>query len=386
MPESRRRSLRALRGRPGEQRAYRLASSVRLPWAVGLAVLVLLGIAIATLLGRQSSAPATVPRAVLDGQRLLVTAAAQNLRRSLNESVTDLQSFAAVSRSFLDGPSAAGGRVSGADQLTAALEAFQAEHARYIGIALLDAGGRERFATGRPVFAELLAGGFAAPGFREARGRPGERPIIQEGVPVAINPLGIGAVLARYDPTFLRFPVAVAEPGSAWIVDPRGRVVGGLDEATLQPLDRPPLRAAAARGARGLTGAIVTGGDVDRQTVVAYAPVAGVGPAADLGWSVVTSRGVTSFALPQNDIRRQALLAGLSLVTLSLLVFGWIYIMLLRPVIRLQAEAERIAHGDLGRAVEVIRYDEIGIIARSLERIRVLLIRRRVEPEKSPPA
>ena len=70
---------------------------------------------------------------------------------------------------------------------------------------------------------------------------------------------------------------------------------------------------------------------------------------------------------------------GVLLTLLALLIFGWLYLVVIQPILRLQHEAERLAYGDLSRPVEVVRYDEIGLVARALERIRILLIRRRAQ-------
>lgn len=72
-------------------------------------------------------------------------------------------------------------------------------------------------------------------------------------------------------------------------------------------------------------------------------------------------------------------MAGVVLGVLALLIFGWLYIVVVWPVSRLQREAERLAYGDLSQNVEVIRYDEIGLIGRALERLRILLIRNRMQ-------
>jgi nitrate/nitrite-specific signal transduction histidine kinase len=89
--------------------------------------------------------------------------------------------------------------------------------------------------------------------------------------------------------------------------------------------------------------------------------------------------------LPETTIRRQILVFAIVLALMTIVVFGWLWILVLRPLLRLQGEAERLAYGDLSRNVEVIRYDEIGLIARALERIRILLIRQRVQRGKRPP-
>ena len=101
---------------------------------------------------------------------------------------------------------------------------------------------------------------------------------------------------------------------------------------------------------------------------------------------MVTARSVSSISLPETAARRQALIIAIALALATVVVFGWLWILVLRPLLRLQGEAERIAYGDLSRNVEIVRYDEIGLIGRALERIRILLIRQRVQPSKQPPS
>jgi hypothetical protein len=56
-----------------------------------------------------------------------------------------------------------------------------------------------------------------------------------------------------------------------------------------------------------------------------------------------------------------------------------LYVFVFRALFRLQSEEEHLAYGDLSRHMEIIRYDEIDLVARMLERIRLLLICRYVE-------
>jgi HAMP domain-containing protein len=59
----------------------------------------------------------------------------------------------------------------------------------------------------------------------------------------------------------------------------------------------------------------------------------------------------------------------------------------LRPLALLEDEAERVAYGDLSRSVPVVHFDEVGRIARALERLRLQLIGRRVRASSPrPPA
>jgi nitrate/nitrite-specific signal transduction histidine kinase len=90
---------------------------------------------------------------------------------------------------------------------------------------------------------------------------------------------------------------------------------------------------------------------------------------------VVTSRSVDTVQLPQTQARQQALLFALLLAVITVGVFSWLYVMLLRPLRGVLHYAERLADGHLEDRVEVRRYDEFGLICRALERIRVRLIR-----------
>ncbi len=71
----------------------RLASSVRLPWLVGLAALLTLSAVVGLLAGRDPG-QAGVQRAVLDAQEATAVGSAQQVRRSLNESSDDLLQIA----------------------------------------------------------------------------------------------------------------------------------------------------------------------------------------------------------------------------------------------------------------------------------------------------
>jgi methyl-accepting chemotaxis protein len=207
----------------------------------------------------------------------------------------------------------------------------------------------------------------------------GEQVVIQQFAP--ITPAGSGSLLlvGHYDPRFLRFSLGAAIPGEAWIVNDRGEALGSVGAwKPFAQLPRQALRDAAARAVAGESGVAVVGGSIDSQELVGYAPVTGVGPAGQLGWGVVTTRSVSSLALPAGEARRQGILLGIVTAMLALLVFGWLYLVVIHPIARIQREAERLAYGDLSKAVEVIRYDEIGLVGRALERLRILLIRKSV--------
>ena len=374
----------ARRTNPTRGRAYRLSSSVRLPWIIGLVLFLLLALAAALLVGRTGD-EVRVPDAILDYQESITQTAAQSVRRSLNEGVDDLAAFSATLAPI---------DPNRAVSLVGPLKGAAEVHDRYLGLYVIDAQGKvlERVPEDRPTPDTLvLVDPFEKPGMGNARRVEGSPvPIVLQYAPLPKRGGQARAVIGEYDPSFFRFPLVVADPGEVWLVTSEGRVIGSRGGFTaFQELPRRTLREATARAAQGESGSTVVPGSAGRQEIVAFAPVGGTGPAGTLGWSVVTARSVDSVSLPETNARRQGLILAIVLALTTAVVFGWLWIFVLRPLLRLQREAERIAYGDLSKNVEVIRYDEIGLVARALERIRVLLVRQRVQgdrpPQKRPP-
>lgn len=357
-------------------RSYRLASSVRLPWLAGAALFGLLALGTALLVGRVDNG-LNVPDAVREAQERVTTNAAQSARRSVNEGVDDLRQAATALQALPP-------EANPEPLVSSVMEA----HARFVGVHLLEAAGRDVVTgSGTPVRIDALGSGtLVGSGALDAvQARGAEVPVIYLYASVQRAGRPAEVLVGEYDAGFLRFPLDVAQPGSAWMVNKQSRVIAALDGfQAFQTLGRQVLRDAADNGSSGASGSRVTDVSLDRSEVLAWAPVAGNGPAGALGWSVVTARSVDTIALPQVDFRRQAILVGLLVALLTLLVFGWLWIVVYRPLARLQREAERIAFGDLSQAVEIVRYDEIGLTARALERVRVILIRKRVQDDTKP--
>ncbi len=351
--------LRARRTGGGPARTYRLANSIRLPFGIGITALLLLALGTGLLVGRVTDQDLEVPGAVRDLQASLTTEVAESTRRGLNEGVDDVEQLAR--------------EVDGVPDPAGALRSFAAIHGRYQSVFLLERGRAISSLVGSPPRLDLLAD--------DAVDGPGMRVVIRPDVVfiAQVAPLEDGSgrlVVAQYDPQFLRFAMGVAAPGDAWVVDEKGRVVTGLsDAAPATRLQRIGLDAAARRASAGRDGVAITVGGPASRDVVAWRPVSGVGPAGQLGWGVVTARRVDSAGLGATGARRQAIAIGLALALTTLIAFAWLRAVVVRPMLDLQRDAERLAYGDLKIPVAVRRYDEIGMIARSLERIRVLLIR-----------
>ncbi|MCA1709488.1 MAG: HAMP domain-containing protein, partial [Actinobacteria bacterium] len=358
-----------------QPRTYRLANSIRLPFWMGGTILLLVSLLTGGLLGRVDKEELVVPQVLLDFQEAVTRDAAQSVRRGLNEGIDDLQQFAEVrARS-----------TTGDEGLEASLTALAGIHGRYSSIYVLEPAGKIVSSIGgAPELRSLNdIDIFSQAGMSDAR-KVNDAPLIQQYAPLPVGPPR--AVVGHYDYAFLRFALAPVAPGSAWIVNREGRIVAALGGfSPFEQLPSESLRNAAKAATSGGSDrrAERSGGGIGSATIVAFAPVSGPGHAGQLGWGVVTSRQIDTLALPQVELRRQALVVATVLGVLVLAIFGWMWIVVVSPVLRLQKEAERLAHGDLSTSVEIIRYDEIGLIARALERIRVLLIRRRVQGDGS---
>lgn len=373
---------RARRTSPAERRTYRLASSVRLPWIIGLVLFFIIALAAALLIGRTEN-DTEVPQAVLNSQETLTQSAAQSVRRSANEGVDDLQAFSSALRPFLATDTAE------STELTEALRGLAQVQNRYLQLYVIDDQGEvlanSADEEGDPAYDPLeIVDPFEETGMSRARqAEETPVPIILQHAPLPEQDRQPRAIIAWYDPAFFRFPLQTAGPGEVWLVDAQGRVIGARQGFTaFQELPRQSLRDAAAQAADGRSDTVVVSANPSSPEIISFAPVAGGGPAGSLGWSVVTSRSVEDVSLPQTNARRQGLTIAAVIALATVVVFGWLWLQLLRPLFKLQREAERLAYGDLSRGVEVVRYDEVGLTARALERIRILLVRRRIQGDR----
>jgi len=343
---------------------------------VGLVVLLLLALASALFLGRSPSGTLKVPAAALDYQAGISETAAQSVRRSLNEGVHDLATAAQILGATTP--------VSPTD-LSAALLALHANHDRFSSLYVVSENGNIEASVGSPFGATLLDDrSFEQADIEEAVHQPDQSLIVQMFVPISRVGQQAHAMVGVYDLQILSSSLAGALPGDAWVMDANGRVVATASASSSVSSPGPAVQSVLASALSGRTGAKTVGDSPENQDVLGYAPVRGEGPAASLRWAVVTSRRVDTLPLPELQAKREGLLFAVLLIVVTLSVFGWLYAVVLSPILAVQREAERLAYGDLSQAVEVARYDEIGLLARALERLRIGLIRRRVQAERRP--
>ncbi len=318
-------------------------------WAVpvvGAIVLVILGIAVP--LAIPAAPPTTAPAVVLEAEQSRTLAAADSVRKSLNEALDDLQ---VAARTAADG-----------DAVQPVLDALIEQRGRYHGVAWL---------VGTSVQARA-GDDFEVPAFPVTTqsvvlaGSRDSEPFVQLVAPVPDRPGEL--IAAWYDAQYLSFPLQAAGPGLRWLVDGGNRLLGS-DQGfvALQPLPGPELDAAA--DAARADGAQATD-LVAEQEVVSSAPLDGPGPAGALGWAVVTSSTYDSLALTDSVARSELFFAGLLTVLLALLLLGWFVIVVAMPLHHLALDATSVADGNLSEPVLVRRYDEVGVIARNIDRIR----------------
>ena len=361
-------SLRARPGSPREPqsaRARRLSSSVWLPWLVGLIALLLVGAASVVLVGRDRGQEG-VSESIIVAQERAAEAAGQFFRRSTNEGVADLTTAAAQ---LTAAPSA---------DLEGTLQQMLVSQERWTSLAAIDENGSVLASVGDGEASRFVdVDVHSDPGVTvaESDGRvllASYAPLVRADEPAAL-------LIGVSDQLILDVSLAAGQPGPVYAVDDEGRVLASYGLPTeVADLPDEELRAAAGRGSSGSVGAAVPEVVDGVARVVSWAPVAGQGPTGSLGWAVVVEQSVDELIAPDARYRSPGMAFGGILIVVALAVFGWIWLRVLRPLALLEDEAERVAYGDLSRAVPVVHFDEVGRIARALERLRLQLIGRRV--------
>ncbi|MGI5499752.1 HAMP domain-containing protein [Lentzea sp. CA-135723] len=322
--------------------------------AVGLVTVTVLGWA-AAVLGTAGRHEVPVPeQAVQVAQRIAETTAA-SVRRSLQQSLTDLRSFAEL--------------VSGTADPRPALQGLTERRTRYRSVYVVDAEGRFQARAGR---VPLRAEEPPPPGFGLHQQSVAHRvPVIYAAAPLPGGRFVVGELDVVRLSALVRLP-----GGTGRLVDAELRTVAAtVGYQAYEPLAAEPLRASVNEALRGLTGPAVrvVGGHA---SVVASAVLPGSKDFTELRWAVVVEQPVTQLPLPGNHIRRTAWLAALVATVVALGACGWCAFVLVLPLRRLAAAADRFASGDTATVVYPQRADEIGTVARCLELHRQSVERR----------
>ncbi|MGW1885626.1 HAMP domain-containing protein [Streptomyces sp. NPDC001970] len=301
-----------------------------------------------------------VPQQIVNDQRERTDTLTDRVRRALNEGHADLASVASL----------IGDRTK-PSQMTEVLERTANQHLRYQSLYVLDADGR------------VLAQAGGDPRSPAGKG-PAPEPIRvlddQGAEPVIIGTAEVpgrqgAAVVGEFRIDFLNSLLKRPGLGAVRVVDAERRVIAGntgylafeglpsgrLDafvEGTNQKVGMSPRPSGVLYR---------DGGDIQ---IAAAAPFVGGGAAKSLGWTVVSWQPASGLAIAEYHLQNRTVLAGLLGITAATACLGWLYIVVVRPLRTLAAQAEALADGDRRTVLYPRHHDEVGAVVRSLELIR----------------
>jgi hypothetical protein len=323
-----------------------------LTWALGAALF--LGAAATVATAPSSWLVDPIPDSVAAEQQTRTALAARQLQRSLDSGVSDLTAVAAGIRGLKD-----------AETPSTLLAHLMSARNRYRGVVYLAPTGEVRAKAGADVDVTVV--------------KAADKPALVVGPPQGVSPRvfvsvpvtgeGNGRLVAEFTPNTLVWPLSLAGPGNTRLLNADRKVIGATTGFTaFEPLTRPDLEQAAQAAAGGPGHAIH---DVDGQRhAVSWAPVTSTQPTRQTGLTVVTDRPESTLTLPHSDEKRELVLLGALIAALTIVVFGWLYVVIVGPLSALAKAAGRLVRGDTQEPVIVRRYDRLGLIARDLERIR----------------
>ncbi|MEV7549823.1 HAMP domain-containing protein [Amycolatopsis sp. NPDC089917] len=311
-----------------------------------------------------------VPDEVTAGRQRATTALAQALATSATSAAGDLR-VAADSGVF---------DTAGDD---AVLDRLGETYPDWRGIAVFDPAAKKVVAThGEPVAVENLREVDVTNLTVRPIARPGDNPLVLTALPltggrdgkllVVSTPLrGIAAELGKGTVQQIRLVTPDGAPLSS-----SGAEVAETDSVAQGLLSR--AATAAAAGESGvLTGDAGTNPAKPGEQVapvVSYAPIASDGTAGSLGLAVVA---LSRFPVEPVPVRWPGLIPAAVLLVLALAGFVLLRRAVVKPVLRLRADALAVAAGALDEPVRQSRIREVNRLTRAVERYRAKLAVRR---------
>ncbi|MCQ4043736.1 HAMP domain-containing protein [Streptantibioticus rubrisoli] len=372
-------TVRPVRRRPGVRPLVLVCALLVAAWGVPLMFLV-----------NRVQAAKAIPATTVADQQARTESAADRLRQSLGQSYTDLAEVAS--------------RISGeprgreADTLRRAL----AEHPKYRSLYVLDRTGAIVLRVGkRPL--RTIVHAPTGDGITKVN-TSGKIPAIAAyaQIPAAksarATTTGAPAVLfAEIDVNALNSLLPRPSLGNVWLVDDHHEVLAAsVGFRAFQSLPSHGLTRLAARtkstgGTAGSPASAVLNAETAPgagPSVAAAAPLTRFGPAAGLGWRVVSAEPAAALKLTPYQVRSHTMLAGLLALTVGVACLSWLHIVVVRPLRALTGHAERLAGGDRRTVLYPVHQDECGSVTRSLELLRQALAERdrRARPDPASPS
>ncbi|MHB0870462.1 MAG: ATP-binding protein [Chloroflexota bacterium] len=168
-------------------------------------------------------------------------------------------------------------------------------------------------------------------------------------------------------------PVRLGKTGYSQIVDGNGIVLAsGRQQDILRESDHGNFLAALIKDKRTSMGTChgchePPQGPARETEVMAFAPL------TTTSWGITIRQSEDEALAPTEQLRRQFLVFSVAMTLLSLLLAWAIAQSVIRPVRMLTAAAERIAAGNLTAPIRPIGQDEIGMLARTFDDMRIRL-------------
>ena len=342
-----------------------------------------------------ASAPVIVPGQVATDQAASTAVLAASVQARLAAAGEDLSTVAAAAQTDVGSDTSGGGSaastssakptasaaasspasaspLASADRLQTLVESVTMASTAYSAVYVVDRGGKVLALAGdSPRGAVKSSGAAAAVAATVVEGATSGHSALL----YAVLPIGGGdSAVAEFSDAQLITAVQHDSLGTVNLADDADRVLlSNASFTAYAALSGAEARTAQAARMRGTPGA---SGHVDRQAVVEAGAVVPGGARLAL----TTDRATAKIAVSGVLLRRGVQLLALLAVTAALLCGGWILLMVLMPLRRLERRARAVAEGDLSEAVVPQRADEIGQLSRALDLLRRAALRGRGKP------
>jgi methyl-accepting chemotaxis protein len=199
-------------------------------------------------------------------------------------------------------------------------------------------------------------------------GKTSKKPAVILAMPIVVNGATVGVLAAAMtveDVSGIITKWRLGQTGFAFVVDEKGKVVAHPREDYVLGqvyLTDHPLVAAYRRDSQPHALGFM---EADGKDALGYVQ------GNRFGWAVVSRQETEELFAPL----RQTLAIGLALLAGAAAIValtGWaVSRVLVRPILDLSEAADRMSTGDLDAHIVVTRVDEIGVLAKSLERLRI---------------
>lgn len=319
------------------------------------------------------TAPVVVPGEVAVDQGHSTTMLAGSLRQRLLAANQDLTTVSVAAQTAITSTSSQQVVIISPARLQTLVATITAASTAYTSVYVVDRTGK------------LLALAGSSPrvtGISASSAATGKSVTIVEGATsghtallYAVLPMGNGDTeVAEYRDAQLITAVEHSTLGTVDFVDSDNRVL--LSNVSFTAYARLSGQEAAAAASARAQGAQGTAGHVDGGAVVESETVA---PGGAL-FAITTDRATSKIAVSGVVLRQTVQLLAMLAVTTALLCGGWIYLMVLMPLRRLERRARAVVDGDYTDAVVPVRADEIGQLSRALDLLRRAARRGRGQP------